>query len=70
MAGINRSGASTAPQGQSVGREGKGYGLIGMRYSKGNGGWEPSVVYLLILVVAEILLYGYFRYAFRGAHGG
>jgi hypothetical protein len=70
MAGINRSGsASTAPQGQSEGRNGKGQGLD--RYKPATaGGWEPTVVFLLALVVLEIVGYGALRYAFRGVHGG
>lgn len=71
MAGINRNGApSTAPQGQSEGRNGKGQGLLGMsRYSQ-SGTWEPTVVYLLILVFLEIAAYGFFRATFKGVHGG
>jgi hypothetical protein len=27
--------------------------------STGGGGWEPTVVYLLILVVAEMIVFGF-----------
>lgn len=73
MAGINRSGtASTAPQGQSEGRSGKGQGLLGMRYKKSdsNGGWEPTTLYLILLVIVEITIYGVARYSLKGVHGG
>lgn len=70
MAGINR-GVTTAPQGRSEGRDGKGQGLVGMRYTRNsNGSWEPTVLYLLLLVVVEIVAYGALRYAFRSVHGG
>lgn len=73
MAGIPRgNNPTTAPQGSgNVGRDGKGSGLVGMRSAgKGVGGMEPTVLYLMVLVVIEILAYGALRYAFRGVHGG
>lgn len=74
MAGIQRGGGNptTAPQGSgNVGREGKGSGLMGMRSAgAGAGGMEPTTVYLVILVIAEILLYGAARYYFKDVHGG
>jgi hypothetical protein len=71
MAGINRALPSTTPEGQSEGRFGKGQGLLGIgRYTAGTGNWEPTVVYLIVLIIAEILLYGYLRVAFKSVHGG
>lgn len=70
MASISR--ASTAPQGQSEGREGKGFGLRGLRKSRhtNGGNWEPTVLYLMLLVILEFVAYGALRYAFRSVHGG
>jgi len=67
--GISQQG-SNAPQGQSVGRSGKGWGL-GIRNMNYRGGpWEPTVTYLLILVVLEFFAFCALRYAFQSVHGG
>lgn len=69
MAGISRD-TSTAPQGSgSTGINGKGSGLRGMRYIN-NGSMEPTVIYLMLLILVEIIGYGFLRYAFRSVHGG
>lgn len=65
--GISQSG-STAPNGQSVGVRGKGWGL--MKSSNTAGNWEPTLTYLLLLVVAEMIAFCALRYAFRSVHGG
>lgn len=72
MAGIPRGQLSnTAPQGQAEGRSGKGFGLVGMTGdSSPLGDWEPTVVYLLVLVIIEFAAYCGLRYAFRNVHGG
>jgi hypothetical protein len=71
MAGINRD-TSTAPQGSgNVGRDGKGWGLRGVRWSNSGGGtWEPTITYLILLVIAEIFAFSALRYTFKGVHGG
>lgn len=68
------SGAqTTAPQGQSVGRMGKGFGLLGTR-DKNNqnaNGYEPTVIGLLLLLFVELALYVGARMFFGAqAHGG
>lgn len=69
MAGIPRGyQSSTAPQGQAEGRSGYGWGLRTSRST--DGGWEPTVTYLLVLVLVEFLAYCALRYAFRSTHGG
>lgn len=72
MAGIARNRvASTAPQGMSVGTMGNGYGLPGKIVGQpSSSDWHPTVVYLLLLVAAEIIAYGALRYTFRSVHGG
>lgn len=69
MAGISRD-TSTASQGSGdTGRDGKGFGLRGMRYTA-SGKTEPTVIYLLLLIFIEIIGYGALKYLFRGVHGG
>lgn len=63
-------GVSTSPQGQSEGRDGKGQGLWGMRHMSTNGSWEPTVMFLLLLVLVEMFAYSALRYTFKNAHGG
>jgi len=36
----------------------------------GDANWHPTVVSLLVLIVAEIAAYSLLRWAFRTAHGG
>jgi hypothetical protein len=36
----------------------------------GDASWHPTVVSLLVLIVAEIAAYSVLRWAFRTAHGG
>lgn len=71
MAGIPRGqAASTAPQGQAEGRNGYGWGLgMGSR-NREDGSWEPTVTYLIVLILAEFAAYAALRYAFRSTHGG
>jgi len=71
MAGIPRGNLpSTAPQGQSEGRSGNGWGLATGERSRYGGDWEPTVTYLLILIVAEFVAYAALRYTFRSSLGG
>ena len=41
---------------------------MGMQFSSTGGNWEPSVRYLLVLVVAEIFVFGVLRALTN--HGG
>jgi hypothetical protein len=69
MASISRD-ATTAPQGSgNTGRWGKGFGLVGQRYA-GPNNTEPTVMYLILLIILEMVGYGVLRYVFRGVHGG
>lgn len=69
MAGISRD-TSTAPQSSgNTGINGKGSGFRGMRYLN-SGSMEPTVLYLMLLILAEIIGYGMLRYTFRSVHGG
>lgn len=72
MAAVNRNKVTnTSPVGQSVGVNGKGYGLGNNLSVRGKAtAWQPTVVYLLVLVVAEMFAYCGLRYAFRQVHGG
>jgi len=71
MAGIRRTGvSSTAPQGQSEGRDGLGQGLTSRYKSFTSGSWEPTIIFMLLLVLVEIFAYGGLRYMFRSVHGG
>lgn len=73
MAGINprnvNQDGSNASQGQSVGRTGKGWGMT-MLSNRREGPWEPTVTYLLLLVILEFAAYAVLRYTFRSVHGG
>lgn len=65
---VNQQG-SNAPQGQSVGINGKGWGLTSLGGGR-SGPWEPTVTYLLVLIVLEFVAYAALRYTFKSVHGG
>lgn len=68
---VNRNNVTTtSPDSSGVGSTGKGYGLFNYRSKKGGSSWEPTVIYLLLLVVLEGVAYCALRYAFRSVHGG
>lgn len=70
MAGVNRNRmTSTSPVGSAVGSMGNGYGVQASIVSNKTN-WHPTVVYLLLLVVGEVVAYGALRYTFRSVHGG
>jgi hypothetical protein len=72
MPSINRNNISSAPaqsQSQGEGRNGGGWGL-GLSSRNRTGPWEPTVVYLLLLIVLEYAAFIGLRYTFRGTHGG
>lgn len=68
---VNRNNVTTtSPDGQTVGRNGGGYGLFNLNRRKGGSNWEPSTFYLVALVILEFVAYCALRYAFRSVHGG
>lgn len=67
---VNRNNVTTTSPNSAVGRNGSGYGLFNYGKRNASGKWEPSVVYLLLLVVLEFVGYCALRYAFRSVHGG
>jgi len=62
--GYWRGGMSDGPlaqgQGSGMGLKNQGLGLLsaGQGPAGGGGGWEPTVVYLLLLIVAEMIVFG------------
>ena len=48
------------PKLQGLGFFSQGQGPVG-----GTGGWEPTVVYLLLMVVAEMVVFGFIAKALR-----
>jgi hypothetical protein len=47
-------------QGSNMGPKLQGLGVFSQGQGSGGGGsWEPTVVYLLILVVAEMIVFGF-----------
>lgn len=55
-----------------VGATGNGYGLAPStgRSRVSAGQWQPTVLYLLLLVVIEMAVFAGLRYTFRTVHGG
>jgi hypothetical protein len=53
-----------------VGASGMGYGIMSTRSRISAGQWEPTVVYLLLLVLFEMAAFAGLRYTFRSVHGG
>jgi hypothetical protein len=51
------SGMGVKVQGLGIFSQGQGTG--------GNGGWEPTVLYLLALIVAEMIVFGFIARALR-----
>lgn len=58
-------GVSTSGTGQ-----GASQGLSSTTANRGTAAYEPSTVALLLLVFAEVAVYGWLRHYFRHAHGG
>lgn len=58
-------GVSTGGTGQ-----GSGTGGLSSTGNRGSSAYTPTTASLIILVLAEIALYGWLRYYFRHAHGG
>jgi hypothetical protein len=55
----------------SVGKNGRGWGFTTPSAgSSVTSGWQPTVVYLLLLVIAELFAFSALRYVFRSVHGG
>ena len=54
-------------QGSGMGQKNSGAGLLsqGQGLVAGAGDWHPTVIYLLILVVAEMVVFGFIAKALR-----
>lgn len=71
MVAVPRNKVVTTPKESSntVGRDGKGYGLTSsLKFDMST--WTPTLTNLLILVMLEVVGYCGLRYAFRQVHGG
>lgn len=69
MAGMNPRNISQEGS-AAVGRNGSGWGLLGMGGQGEGGTWHPTVTYLVVLVILEFLAFAAMRYTFRKVHGG
>lgn len=68
--GYWRGGGSEIPlaggQGSGMGPKTQGLGLFSQgQGAPGSSGWEPTVVYLLILTVAEMVVFGFIARSLR-----
>lgn len=66
MAGVERNDVNT------VGSRGRGWGL-GTYVRNGNrwgGAWEPTVTFLIALIILEFVAFAGLKYAFKSVHGG
>ncbi len=70
--GYYRSGASAegplyGGQGSMAGQGAFGVGFLsqGQGSGSGGGGWDPTIVYLLILVIVEMIVFGFIARALR-----
>lgn len=68
--GYWRGGGSEIPlaggQGSGMGQKNSGAGLLSQGQGIMSGGdWHPTVIYLLILVVAEMFVFGFIARALR-----
>ena len=53
-------------QGSGMGQKNSGAGLLSQGMGAVNGGdWHPTVIYLLILVVAEMIVFGFIARALK-----
>jgi hypothetical protein len=53
-------------QGSGMGLKTQGLGVFSAgQGAPGGGGWEPTVLYLLLLVVAEMIVFGFIARALR-----
>ena len=53
-------------QGSGMGQKDSGTGLLSQGQGIMNGqGWHPTVIYLLILVIAEMIVFGFIAKALR-----
>lgn len=68
MVAVPRGQATSTSPDIGAGRNGTGYGLFAKKNA--NAGFHPTVLSLMILVVAEFAAYAALRYTFRSAHGG
>lgn len=68
--GYWRGGGSEIPlaggQGSMAGPRVQGFGIFSQgQGAPGGSGWEPTVVYLLILIIAEMIVFGFISRALR-----
>ena len=68
--GYWRGGGSEIPlaggQGSMAGPRLQGLGIFSQgQGAPGSSGWEPTVIYLLILVIAEMIVFGFISRALR-----
>ena len=69
--GYWRGGGSEIPlaggQGSNMGPKTQGLGMFsqGQGDAAGNGNWHPTVIYLLILIIAEMVVFGFISRALR-----
>ena len=59
-----------ANSGRGVGRNGGGYGLFGKKVGTTSAPYHPTVIALMVLIIAEFAAYCALRYAFKTVHGG
>lgn len=65
--GTGAEGPLVGGQGSNMGPKTQGAGLFsqGQGSSEGGNGWHPTVVYLLILIIAEMVVFGFISRALR-----
>jgi hypothetical protein len=68
MVAVPRGNATSTSPDIGAGRNGTGYGLFAKKNA--SGGFHPTVVSLMVLVLLEFAAYAALRYTFRSAHGG
>lgn len=65
-AGSGPEGPLTGGQGSRMGQSQYGIGFLSQgQGSAGGGGWDPTIVYLLIMVVVEMIIFGFISRALR-----
>lgn len=52
-------------QGSMAGQKNYGVGFLSQGQGSGAGGWDPTIVYLLIMVIVEMIVFGFISRALR-----